>query len=180
MMGRLSPFWACECQNSLGLSLLAVFTSLVCLSFAFFALFCRSAYKTWIIFLEESIRLKLRILGCLPYLQLPCLMLVFTSSFPRTLIADLKRLYIYSNDYNQYQPDDFQINQWLDLLRPFTDVSPFSACKHLCLMTFSNCASCPPPCAKRLNQAKEAKLKHNRLVKTANKIRPKLPGSHSD
>jgi hypothetical protein len=82
-----------------------------------------STFDTSIIFLEESIRLELRVLGGQPDVQLSSLVQVCTSFFPRDLIATLKRLYILSYDRNDYQPyDDIEISRWLDLLRPFIDV----------------------------------------------------------
>ena len=76
-----------------------------------------------VVFLQASIRLELRILGFEPDEQLSSLVQVCSSSFPRSLIASLERLYLLAFEpFQDRDPGDIDITQWLDLLRPFTGV----------------------------------------------------------
>jgi hypothetical protein len=55
--------------------------------------------------------------------QLPVMVQLCTSSFLRTLIPMIKRLYILQSDtLSLYWLSDVESSQWLDLLRPFTAV----------------------------------------------------------
>lgn len=83
----------------------------------------------WVVFEREtSIRrkswLKLGVMDYQPDELLPFLVQICTSSFPRALIATLKRLYLLGDSGEDGQLDNIEINQWSDqgsdLLRPFT------------------------------------------------------------
>jgi hypothetical protein len=55
--------------------------------------------------------------------QLSSLAQLCSSSFPRTLISSLERLYIYDDEYSLLLwQDDIENSQWLELLQPFTAV----------------------------------------------------------